>query len=170
MIITLFDLLKGCAPGVPESKGINKRFAVLIKLQLNTSMKDLAYRLNCSEPDFSTIFHKWLQIMYHNLRQLILWPDTETLRQNYHNLFVSTIAGSSVSSFVLRFSFSFAARAATYSNYKKHNTVKVLIAVSPTGSIAYISNAWGGRVCDKVITQECGILDHIKPGDVSLAD
>ena len=57
------------------------------------------------------------------------------------------------------------ARAATYSNYKKHNTVKVLIAVSPTGSIAYISNAWGGRVSDKVITQEYGFLDHIEPGD-----
>ena len=59
---------------------------------------------------------------------------------------------------------------ATYSNYKKHNTVKVLIAVSPTGVIVYISNAWGGTVSDKVIIQECGFLDHIEYGDVILAD
>ena len=60
LFITLFDLLKGYAPGVPESKGINKNFAA----------------------HFSTIFHKWLRIMYHNLRQLIMWPDTETLWAN----------------------------------------------------------------------------------------
>ena len=59
-LFIIFDLLKGYAPGVPESKGINKFFAVLIKLRLNTPMKDLAYRLKCSEPHFSTIFHKWL--------------------------------------------------------------------------------------------------------------
>ena len=42
--------------------------------------------------------------------------------------------------------------------------------MSPTGSIAYISAAWGGRVSDKVITQQCGFLNFIDPGDVVLAD
>jgi len=45
-----------------------------------------------------------------------------------------------------------------------------MIAVSPTGSIVFISKAWGGRVSDKQITQECGFLDLIDPGDVILAD
>ena len=54
--------------------------------------------------------------------------------------------------------------------YKKHNTVKVLITISPPGIIVYISNAWKGRVSDKVITQECGFLDHIEYSDVILAD
>ena len=65
---------------------------------------------------------------------------------------------------------SFDVQAATYSNYKKHNTAKVLIAVSPTGSIAYISKAWGGRVSDKAITQNCGFLDKLEHGDLVLAD
>ena len=65
---------------------------------------------------------------------------------------------------------SFTARAATYSNYKKHNTAKVFIVVSPTGSIIFISKVWGGRVSDKVVAQECGFLDHIERGDVILAD
>ena len=42
--------------------------------------------------------------------------------------------------------------------------------MSPTGSIAYISAAWGGRVSNKVITQQCGFLNFIDPGDVVLAD
>ena len=42
--------------------------------------------------------------------------------------------------------------------------------MSPTGCIAYISAAWGGRVSDKVITQQCEFLKFIDPGDVILAD
>lgn len=48
--------------------------------------------------------------------------------------------------------------------------MKVLIAIAPTGAITFISKAWTRRVSDKVITQKCGILDHIEYGDVVLAD
>ena len=64
----------------------------------------------------------------------------------------------------------FEARAATYSNYKKHNTVKVLIGIAPTGSISFISQAWGGRISDKEITQRSGFLDKISYGDSVMAD
>ena len=37
-------------------------------------------------------------------------------------------------------------QAQMWSNYKKHNTVKFLIGITPQGSIAFISNGWGGRV------------------------
>ena len=57
-----------------------------------------------------------------------------------------------------------------YSNCKKHNTLKVLIAIAPTGAIIFISKAWTGRVSDKVITQKCGFLNHIEYGDIVLAD
>ena len=62
------------------------------------------------------------------------------------------------------------ARAKTYSNYKKHNTIKVLLAVTPTGSICFISKAWSGRVSDKVITQRCGFLQKIENGVEVMAD
>lgn len=65
---------------------------------------------------------------------------------------------------------SFVAHAATYSNYKKHNTIKVFIAISPTGSICYISKGWGGRVSDKVITTRCGFMEKLCRGDAVMAD
>ena len=37
------------------------------------------------------------------------------------------------------------ARAQTFSNYKQHITTKVLIAITPQGSICFTSKAWGGR-------------------------
>ncbi len=37
---------------------------------------------------------------------------------------------------------SLSARAETFSNYKHHNTVKFLVAVSPTGAIIFVSKCW----------------------------
>ena len=62
------------------------------------------------------------------------------------------------------------ARAQTFSNYKHHNTVKVLIGVTPQATISFVSKAWGGRTSDKYLMDNCGILDKLLPGDLVLAD
>ena len=61
-------------------------------------------------------------------------------------------------------------RAQSYSNYKSHNTIKFLIAITPQGVISFISQAWGGRTSDKHITENCGFLEKLLPGDQVLAD
>ena len=62
------------------------------------------------------------------------------------------------------------ARALTYSNYKHHNTVKVLIGITPQGVISHVSKGWGGRVSDKHLTENCGLLKELQPGYQVLAD
>ena len=64
----------------------------------------------------------------------------------------------------------FQARAQTYSNYKKHNTVKILIAITPNGCISFISQCWEGRATDKFITMHSGLLNLLEHGDTVLAD
>lgn len=44
------------------------------------------------------------------------------------------------------------------------------IGITPQGCVSFISKAWGGRTSDKYITEHCGFLDNIRPGDVILAD
>lgn len=34
----------------------------------------------------------------------------------------------------------------------------------------FISNRWGGDVSDRYITEHCGFLDIVKPGDEVMAD
>ena len=61
-------------------------------------------------------------------------------------------------------------RTQTWSNYKHHNTVKFLNAVTPQGCISFVSKGWGGCASDKHITENCGILRHLLPGDQILVD
>ena len=62
------------------------------------------------------------------------------------------------------------ARVQTNSNYKRHNTVKLLVGASPIGAVVFLSKCWGGRVSDKQIPQDSGFLEKLLPGDVVLAD
>ena len=60
--------------------------------------------------------------------------------------------------------------ASTWSNYKHRNTAKLLIGIIPQETVAFISEVWGGRVSDKYLTEHCGILKKLLPGDTVLAD
>lgn len=62
------------------------------------------------------------------------------------------------------------ARAQTYSSYKHHNTAKYLIGITPQGTVCYILCGWGGRVSDKHLTENCGLMNYSLPGDTILAD
>ena len=57
--------------------------------------------------------------------------------------------------------------ASTWSSYKHHNTVKVLLGIAPHGVVSLcVRGLGGGRVSDKHLTNHCGILNKLLPGDV----
>ncbi len=65
----------------------------------------------------------------------------------------------------------FLAWAQTWSQYKHHNTIKLLIGITLQGTISFlICKCWGGRVSDKEITEKSGLLHYLQPGDVVIAD
>lgn len=45
------------------------------------------------------------------------------------------------------------ARAQSFSNYMHHNTIKILIGITPQGSVCFVSQAWGGCTSDKYLTE-----------------
>ena len=62
------------------------------------------------------------------------------------------------------------AREQTFSSYKHHNTIKILIGITPQGTVSFVSETWGGRTSDKYLTENCGFLNKLLPEDIVMAD
>lgn len=61
------------------------------------------------------------------------------------------------------------AQAVTYSNYKHHNTIKLLVGITPTGLITFVSNVYGGNASDRHIFEK-EFLGKVEPGDAIMVD
>lgn len=147
---------------------------VLMKLRLNLCDEDLGHRFGVSQSTVSKTFKRWINILYVRLQPLIRWPTRDELKDtmplDFKNDFPKCVCVIDCFEVFCERPRDLKARAQTYSNYKHHNTVKFLIAISPQGVISYISQGWGGRVSDKHLTENCGILEKLLPGDQILAD
>lgn len=48
--------------------------------------------------------------------------------------------------------------------------MKFLIGITPFGTISFLLKCWGGKVSDKMLTNESGFFNMLEYGDVILAD
>ncbi|KAE8745576.1 hypothetical protein FOCC_FOCC007005 [Frankliniella occidentalis] len=153
-----------------------QQFALtLMKLKLNLYLTDLGYRFNVSKYTAGRIFTKCIEVMYCRLKRNVFWPERPLLQASMPDCFKESF-GDSVTVIVDCFeifcekSSNLMAKSQTWSNYKGHETVKYLIAVTPQGFICFVSQSYGGRSSDKFITEDSGFLRFLTPGDTVMAD
>ena len=159
----------------PQSLPLLQQFLlVLMKLRLSLYDNDLAYRFGISQSTVSRYVNKWIDIMFVRFQPLIKWPTRDQIRltmpTEFRKNFRNCVSIIDCFEIFCEKSKSLEPRAQTWSSYKHHNTFKFLIAISPQGTITFVSKAWGGRTSDQYITENCGILDNLLPGDEVLAD
>ena len=159
--------------GLPDSN-FDYFLMMLIKLRLNCRDQDLAYRFAINQSTVSRAINKWIDILFAKLSNLILWPEREDLIKTMPTAFKKEFKRCAVIidcfEIFIDQPTSLMAMAQTWSNYKKHNTCKYLIRITPQGSVSFISKGWGGRVSDIHLTENCGLLSKLLPSNVILAD
>lgn len=147
---------------------------VLMKLRLGYPDQELGYRFGVHQTTISRIFVRWISTMFVLLKPLIVWPDREELRMTlpleFRKHYPRCVCIIDCFEVFCERPTDLMARAQTYSHYKGHNTVKFLIAITPQGTISFISQSWGGRTSDKHLTEHSGLLNKLTPGDLVLAD
>ena len=146
-------------------------FAVLVRLRTATSVKEMARHRSKSTASFSKLFTTWVNFLAYELLALHEVPSRKprVLIKAFLKFSHTRMVIDCTEVFSQRPS-GLHARKQFFSKYKHHNTSKFLVGISPSGSVTYVSNMWGGRASDKKIPLECGLLDKIKPGLEIMAD
>lgn len=146
-----------------------------MRLRLDLPQQHLAYLFHTSHTTVSKMFRETMGVLHFHLAPLVHWPARHCLQFTMPHQFVEAF-GNRVAVIVDCFEIAtekpsnLKAQAQTYSHYKQKHTVKYLIGTTPQGSISFISKGWGGRVSDKRLTEQCGIVNNLLPGDLVLAD
>ena len=129
----------------------------LMKLRLDLLHRDLAERFCISAKDVTYTLHHYIAIMAKSLKPILLkfYPRSEiakTLPKEYlHYKRLRCIIDCS-EIFIQKPS-DLKLQAATWSDYKHHNTLKFLIAITPQGSICFVSKLWGRRTSNKTYSK-----------------
>lgn len=153
----------------------DKFLLTLMKLHLGSTNADLTQRFGISCSTVSTIFNTWVTILASELKCLMYNPSMEVVKKalpkkfkkpgycKVHNtidcteIFIQTPSNPVI-------------RASAWSNYKHHNTAKILVSIPPNGAFDLISEAWGGCTSDVHLTRESEFYNILEPYDVVMAD
>uniref|UniRef100_A0A672T219 THAP-type domain-containing protein n=1 Tax=Sinocyclocheilus grahami TaxID=75366 RepID=A0A672T219_SINGR len=131
-------------------------------LGLDLPIQHITHLFSVHRDTVSAAFKETVSVLYSRLSPLVHWPD-----RAFGNRVAAIVDCFDI--FIERPS-NLQARAQTFSSYKHSHTLKYLISITPQGIISFISQGWGGRTSDKRITENCGFLDKLLPGDLVLAD
>lgn len=146
-----------------------------MRIRLGDNRHSLARQFGISDGLFSTIFHSWLPAMAAVYGALVYIPDLAVIKLMSPKRFKKFLALNlriiiDCTEFFIETPKDLKMQAATWSQYKHHNTGKLLIAVTPSGMIAYVSLLYGGRASDKALTLFDGLLDKLNPFEGVMAD
>ena len=147
----------------------NQLLMTLMKLRLDLHIEDLAFRFGVSAASVSRTVSTWIEFLGRELKPLIYWPTVEETLSYYLKCFLGNLKKvegiidcteqhiAKPSNAKLQYQ--------TYSQYKSTNTLKKLIVCTKSGSISYISDAYGGAASDCFITEDCGVVSKFNRGN-----
>jgi len=149
-------------------------FMTLVRLRLGLLEHDIAYRFNISQASVSRITSTWINLMFHNFKSIETYPSRHTVNKHMPQVFQEDYPNTRIiidaTEFPIQRPSSLLSQSCTFSAYKNRNTVKILIGVTPSGAISFVSDAYEGSISDRKLVEVCGLLEKLEPGDEIMAD
>lgn len=148
----------------------------LMKLKFNLPLYDLADRYTVTRTTITNIYMTYLHLLHEVLFKAILnkIPSVEKnkscLPDSFGDFSNCRIIIDCTEFNIEKPRTKLNTASLLFSNYKHNLTAKYLIGVAPNGSITYISDGYMGSISDKMVTDDSGVLNHLKAGDLILAD
>ena len=169
-----YQTSKRSKPG-PKRKltTLDEFFLVLMRLKVGLFLDDLSDRFQISTGQVSKIFTTWVNFLYHELPLLFPFPSQCLVRKlmpKQFSPYPTTRIIIDCTEIFIETPSSLKSQSQSWSQYKHHNTWKALVGISPNGVLTFVSKLWSGRVTDKKITSESGILNLLERGDNIMAD
>ena len=156
--------------------GKDEFLLTLIKLRLGILNEDLGDRFNISATTVSKTLTTWFSFLSANLVPALLFnPPKEAVQLILPKSFKSIVYRNvryiiDCTEIFIEKPKDLQLQALTWSDYKQHQTVKILVSILPTGFFNFVSKCWGGRTSDNHLTKNCGFLDIVEPYDSVMAD
>jgi len=149
-------------------------FLTLVRLRTGFPELDIANRFGISQSTVSRVTNTWINLMYHNFKSIERFPPWHIVKKYMPAAFKKEYPNTRIiidaTEFQVQRPSSLLTQACTFSAYKNRNTVKVLIGVTPSGAISFVSEAYEGSISDKKLVDVRGLLDKLEPGDEVMAD
>ena len=158
------DSSKRCRPRAlcPE----DEFFLVLVRLRLGLMEQDLADRFDISQSTTSRIISTWINFLYLKFKEIPMWPPRDLVRANMPKQFkekypTTRVIIDATEIFITQPHLP-ELQQITFSNYKNHKTFKVLVGISPSEEITFVSKLFPGSISDKELTKRSGLLDLLE--------
>ena len=156
---------KGSSNRQKKLDPLNCLFLTLIKLRLNLTEQDLAFRFGVSTSTVSRYFITWICFLYNHLKEIEWCPTADqvagTLPHAFKQKYPTTYIIIDASEIFLETPTDLMLQSSTWSNYKQHNTAKYLVGVTPNGAISFISPTFVGSISDPELTRCSGLLSKL---------
>ena len=145
----------------------------LMKLRLGLMERDLADRFKVSVATVSSTIATWIKGLSSMLKHLVFVPDEGSLnftrpKRFEKNRDVHTIIDAT--EVFLETPKNPDLQKLTWSEYKHHNTAKMLVSCTPNSSIAFVSKSYPGSISDKAIVRHSNYLDKVPMYGCVMAD
>ena len=147
-------------------------FMTLVRLRLGLLEVDIANRFGVSQSTVSCTTLTWIDLMYHNFRAMERFPSWDVVKKYMPEIFKKEYPNTriiiDVTEFAIERPSSLLNQSSTFSSYR--NTVKVLVGITPSGAISFVSESYEGSMSDRRLVELSGLLQLLERGDEVMAD